>query len=124
MPHDAVVYRLETAAGVAVADHIEVADSMGRRGLGLMFRRHLAPGHGIVIRPCSSIHMFFMRFAIDVAFVDGGGVVVHTCNAIKPWRMSKPYVAKSKAAIEVEAGALARAGVATGATLRLVARTD
>ena len=49
---------------------IEVADNFFKRFRGLMFRRRLAQGRGLLLAPCNSVHMFFMRFAIDVIYLD------------------------------------------------------
>ena len=107
--------RLETADGTVVADHLEIADTVWSRFLGLMGRRELPAGHGLLIRPCSSIHMFFMRFALDVLFVDADGRVVRVLHSIRPWRASMP-VRGAKAAIELPAGtAHARGPGARGA---------
>jgi hypothetical protein len=114
------VFRLETGAGVVVADHVEVAGSVLSRFRGLMFRDHLPEGHGLALRPCSSIHMFFMRFPLDVLFVDGDGAVVHLYHGLKPWRMSR-IVRRAKAALELPEGTLRRAGVGVGDVVRLVA---
>ncbi len=119
MAHDATIYRLVSDSGSEIAPHIEVADTLGSRTMGLMFKKGLEPGHGIVLRPCSSIHMFFMRFAIDVVFVDKDGIVKHICHAIKPWRMSR-IVFGAKAAIELEPGTMKRAGVEKGRKVELV----
>ena len=91
---------------------------MWARFVGLMGRRELPAGHGLCIRPCSSIHMFFMRFPIDAVFVDGDGTVVRIYDAIKPWRMTG-IVRKAKACIELPAGTCTETGVAVGDTLRL-----
>ncbi|MBJ7610037.1 MAG: DUF192 domain-containing protein [Candidatus Dormibacteraeota bacterium] len=113
------VYRLETEAGEEVAAHVEVADRILSRFLGLMFRDSLAAGHGLAIRPCNSVHMFFMRFPLDVLFVDGNGTVLRVVDSIKPWRAST-LVRGAKAAIELPAGTAARAGVAPGTVVRMV----
>ena len=119
MARDRTLYRLETSDGALIADRVAVANTLGSRALGLMFRSQLDPGSGLVIKPCSSIHMFFMRFPIDVAFVDAEGLVVRAYHAIKPWRVSS-VVRGAKAAIELEPGALAKAGVERGNRLRMV----
>ena len=111
--------RLETAAGGEVAAHVEEADGFLRRGLGLMFRRELPAGHGLAITPCNSIHMFFMRFALDVAFVDREGRVVRAYHGIRPWRVSR-IVRGARTAYELPVGTLASAGVEKGSVLRLV----
>ena len=77
-----------------------------------MGRRELAPGHGLLIKPCSSIHMFFMRFPIDVVFLDRNNVVVKVVHGIKPWRMAMGGGGKN--ALELPAGAAAAAGVSGG----------
>ena len=49
--------------------------------MGLMGKRELKDGAGLYLKPCSSIHMFFMRIALDVVFVDADGQIVHICHA-------------------------------------------
>ncbi|MDQ6855805.1 MAG: DUF192 domain-containing protein [Candidatus Dormibacteraeota bacterium] len=112
-------YRLETADGTVVAEHVEVADTLVSRFMGLMFRRELPPGHGLLIRPCNSIHMFFMRFALDVVFIDRDGRVIRVLDSIRPWRASS-LVRGAKAAIELPAGTAARAALAPGMVVQLV----
>ena len=116
----AQMYRLETDDGRVVAPHVAVAGSVWSRFLGLMFRASLPEGHGLALRPCNSIHMFFMRFPLDVLFVDGDGRVVRVLNGIRPWRAST-IVRGAKAAIELPAGTAARAGVTVGTTVHMVA---
>jgi uncharacterized membrane protein (UPF0127 family) len=113
------VYRLETAAGTVVAAHVEVAEGVVSRFLGLMGRAELPEGHGLALRPCNSIHMFFMRFPLDVLFVDGDGRVVRVLHSIRPWRAST-LVRGAKAAIELPAGTAQRAGIVPNAVVRLV----
>jgi uncharacterized membrane protein (UPF0127 family) len=113
------VYRLENASGTIIAGQVAVADNVLSRFMGLMFRKELLPGHGLAIRPCNSIHMFFMRFPLDVVFVDGDGRVVRVLDSIRPWRASS-FVRGAKAAIELPAGTAARSVVVPGAVLRLV----
>jgi uncharacterized protein len=117
------VYRLETTAGALIAEHVEVADGILSRFMGLMFRSSLPDGHGLALRPCNSIHMFFMRFPLDVLFVDGDGKVLRVLDSIKPWRASTP-VRGSKGAIELPAGTAARTGVAPGIVVRMVEAGD
>lgn len=111
--------RLDTDGGVTVAEHVEEANSLLRRGLGLMFRRELPDGHGLALTPCNSIHMLFMRFPLDVAFCDREGRVLRVYHAIRPWRLSR-IVRGARTAYELPAGTLARAGVSRGTFLRLV----
>ncbi|HEV3123406.1 MAG TPA: DUF192 domain-containing protein [Candidatus Dormibacteraeota bacterium] len=113
------VRRLETTEGKLVAEHVVEARSTGSRFIGLMFRRSLPAGHGLALQPCNSIHMFFMRFPLDVAFLDKDGRVLRVYHGLRPWRVSR-IVRRAKSAIELPAGTLAAIGVEKGAYLRLV----
>jgi uncharacterized membrane protein (UPF0127 family) len=66
---------------------IEVARSFRRRLLGLALRRRPPPGRALLIPRCRSVHTFGMRFAIDVAFLDGEGRVLRAVPAVPPWRV-------------------------------------
>ena len=110
--------RLETADGRVVAAHVEVAGSVWSRFMGLMFRRELPEGHGLSLTPCSSIHMFFMRIPLDVAFLDREGRVVRIYHGIRPWRATR-VVHGARTAVELPAGTLRAAGIEQGAVLRL-----
>jgi hypothetical protein len=63
--------------------------------------------------------MFFMRFSLDVAFLDRDGRVVRAYHGIRPWRMSR-LVRGARTAVELPAGTLSAAGVEKGTVLRLV----
>lgn len=95
-----------------VAETVEVASNPWSRFWGLMGRRGLEPGHGLLIKPCSSIHMFFMRFPIDVVFLDRDNVAVKVVHSIKPWRMAMGGGGKN--ALELPAGTAAAAGISDG----------
>jgi uncharacterized protein len=103
--------------GSAVASRVQLATRWGQRFRGLLGRRGLAPGEGLHILPCNSIHMFFMRFPIDVAFLDAEGRVVRAVHALRPWRATRLYL-QAHSALELQAGALARSGTCEGDLLR------
>ena len=92
-------------------------DSESRRR-GLLKRDFLADGSALVIAPTNAIHTFFMRFAIDVAFVAKDGRVLKLRRAMPPWRIAAAWGAF--AVVELAAGALDRAGVQPGDLLRVV----
>lgn len=71
--------------GVALAAQARVADGAWARFRGLMFAGPLAAGEGLIIRPCGSIHMMFMRFAIDAVFFDGDLRVTKVARRVRPW---------------------------------------
>ena len=79
---------------------------------GLLGRAHLPPGEGILLRPASSIHTHFMRFAIDAVFVDDDLRVVKVAERLRPWRMAGRRGAR--AVIELAAGECDRRGIREG----------
>ena len=72
-----------------IAGRVRTADTMGARMKGLLGRSGLEADEGLWIVPCNSIHMFFMRFAIDVVFLDREHRVVRVHEAVQPWRMAR-----------------------------------
>ena len=71
--------------GQSLADHADEAATHWSRFRGLIGRRGLEPGAGLVIRPSSSIHMLFMRFAIDAVFFDESDRVTKVASGVRPW---------------------------------------
>ncbi len=89
---------------VVLATRVRQADTFGLRLRGLMFRSALAEGEGLLIVPCQAVHTHFMRFPIDVLFLDEQDRVIHLIRSMRPWRQS-PYVKGAKAVLELAAGA-------------------
>jgi len=87
-----------------VVDTLSIADSFASRFVGLQFRRELPVGHGLLLMPCRSIHTCWMRFAIDVIFLDAGGTVLDVRSAVRPWRTSASRHGRPHATLEVAAG--------------------
>ncbi len=81
----------------------QMADSLWERIVGLLRHSSLAPGDGLWIEPCNSIHSFFMKFAIDVVYLDSGYRVLKIRKNYKPWRMDFP-VFGAKAVLELPVG--------------------
>lgn len=65
----------------------QVARTFVQRAKGLIGRRALAPGEGLLILRCNAIHTWFMRFAIDAVFLDRADRVVRVVRNIRPWRL-------------------------------------
>jgi uncharacterized membrane protein (UPF0127 family) len=97
---------VETDSGRVVVADLEVARTTWSRFVGLMGRPSLGSGAGLWIEPCNSIHMFFMRFAIDVLFLDRRRRVKKVMLNLKPWRVS-PIVFGARTVVELPAGTLA-----------------
>jgi uncharacterized membrane protein (UPF0127 family) len=93
----------------------EVAVTGRDRRRGLRGRRDFEGA--LVLRPCRNVHTAGMRFAVDVAFCDGDGVVLRTC-CLRPWRLS-PLVLRSALAIEAPAGAFERWNLRVGDKLEV-----
>jgi uncharacterized membrane protein (UPF0127 family) len=101
-----------------VGEHIEVAATFGRRFMGLMFRRKLPEGSGLLLLPCGSIHMCFMRMALDIVYTDARFRVLAVEENLKPWRVGK-FVKGAKAVLELPVGTVRRCGVAPGTALEI-----
>jgi uncharacterized membrane protein (UPF0127 family) len=71
--------------GKVLAEELEMPRTFLGRGLGLMFRKQLAPGRGMWINPCNGIHMMFMNFAIDAVFLDAGERVKKVYRKLPRW---------------------------------------
>lgn len=91
--------------GKVLLGEVRVFDRFGSRFLGLMGRKGLPPGSGVLLRPCSSVHTFFMRFPIDVVFLDKEDRVVRVLPGMKPWRVS-PVVRNAVRVLESASGEL------------------
>jgi uncharacterized protein len=89
-----------------------VADRMLSRMKGLLGRRELPSGEGMLIRPAPSIHTFFMRFPIDAVFLTRDGEVVKVADDVKPWRVRSAR--RAHAVLELPAGEARRRGVTSG----------
>ena len=82
----------------------------------MMLRQPLPAGTAMWIAPCSGIHTFFMRFAIDVIFVDRGLRVVRVQPGMRPWRLGR-FVLGAHGVFELPAGTLAGLGLVRGDVL-------
>ncbi len=101
-----------------ISEEAEVAGSLLKRLKGLLGRDGLADGQCLVIRPCNSVHTFFMRFPIDVVFSDRKGRVVGLCPQLKPWQLSAIFY-RAYFAVELPVGSIARNGIVLGDVLAL-----
>lgn len=100
------------ADGHVVCERCVVADRPWARMRGLLGRKDLPQGEGVLLRPAGSIHTFFMRFPIDAVFVAGDGTVIGVERELRPWRTARRRGAK--AVLELAAGAVESAGVEIG----------
>lgn len=106
---------LKRQDGRVVCEQLLVAARPLRRMRGLLGRSSLPRGEGILLRPAGSVHTFFMRFPIDVVFLDGEDRVVGIEAAVPPWRTAGRRGAK--AVVELASGECERRGLAVGDAL-------
>lgn len=102
-----------------VCDSCTIADRALPRMKGLLGRRSLPQGEGILITPAPSIHTWFMRFPIDVVFLGRDLEVIDVVEGLEPWHTAGRRNAKS--VLELAAGEAGRRGVTVGDRLSLVA---
>jgi uncharacterized membrane protein (UPF0127 family) len=109
--------RVLNRAGEVVVERCYVADRPWQRMRGLLGKRLLPVGEGVLLQPAGSVHSFFMRFPIDVVFLDRELAVVGVAAVLPPWRIARSRGAKS--ALELPAGEARRRGLKVGERLRL-----
>ncbi|HEU4964810.1 MAG TPA: DUF192 domain-containing protein [Bacilli bacterium] len=97
------------STGVRLAWRVERAETFWTRLRGWMGRQDVQEGAALVIRPCNSIHTFFMKQPIDVAFVDGDERIVGMLHRVEPGKVSRIFKGAA-AVIELPAGTLAGTG--------------
>lgn len=103
---------------IILADKLDVADNFLSRATGLLNRKELKAGEGLLIRPCNSVHSLFMRFAIDVLFVDKQNKIVKIIPFFKPFRLSGLY-STAFFVIELPAGTAQSSNTQPGDSLAL-----
>jgi len=100
-----------------VADHVRRADTFWQRLKGLLGTRVLPIGHGLIIKPCSSVHTFGMNYPIDVLFVDNNHCIIKIVDNMLPSKMS--MASGSKYVVELPAGTAHKAACYVGDILAL-----
>ena len=104
-------------SGQVLATAVAFAVSRASRRQGLLRRDGLAPSSGLLLTPCFAVHTAFMRFAIDVIFIDRAGAVTRVIRRLRPWRIAGSW--RAHATIELGAGALGTRDVIVGDRLLL-----
>jgi uncharacterized membrane protein (UPF0127 family) len=101
--------------GKTVVEQLSIADGFWSRLVGLQLRRPLPSDSGLLLVPCKSVHTCFVRFPVDVVFLDDQGCVLAVRHNLRPWRLAfAPR--KTHAVLEMTAGVT---GVEPGEALRL-----
>ena len=95
-----------------MGDAVDVADTSDKRRTGLLKHARLEPGEGLWISPCESVHTFFMKFPIDLVYVDRKGKVRKVRSSVPAWRLSGCLPAHS--VVELPAGTAEQTGTQVG----------
>jgi uncharacterized membrane protein (UPF0127 family) len=107
---------LNETTQTTIASHVGLANNPLLRLKGLMFQNELPEGHGLWITPCNSVHMFWMRFALDAVFIAKDGTIVHLQENLKPWHLS-PVIFKAHSVLEVPTGTIQKYHLTVGGKL-------
>lgn len=105
--------------GTVLADSATLADTPLSRIKGLLGKREFLRGQAMILRPCNSIHTFFMTFAIDVLFVNKSHQIVKTLSDLSPFKLSN-ICFKSSYAVELPAGIITATNSSVGDILQIV----
>nr|BDT30036.1 DUF192 domain-containing protein [Bacteriovorax sp. HI3] len=105
-------------SGEIICNKMMIAENFFSRLKGLMFSAELPECDGFLIRPCNSIHTFFMRYSLDIIFLDQNFNIVKVLYDLSPWRMTWIYF-RSYQVLEMKAGTLKK-GLQPGEKLEAV----
>ena len=100
-----------------LGDAVDVADTSAKRRAGLLKHTRLEPGDGLWIIPCESVHTFFMKFPIDLVYLDKKKKVRKVRKAVPAWRLSACLTAHS--ILELPAGTAEKTGTQKGDELSI-----
>ena len=106
-----------------IAERLRVADTHWTRLRGLLGTSDFPAGNGLWIRPCRQVHMFGMRYAIDVVFLDDACRVVGLTPDLAPWKIS-PLCRTATSVLELPVGAIRTSQLAIGSTLSMAAHAS
>jgi len=96
-----------------IAENGNITTSFYDRFKGLLGRKEIKHDEALIIIPCNSIHMFFMKFPIDVIFIDKNDRVCEIIQNIEPWRVSK-IIKEAKYVIELKTGKIEKVNIEIG----------
>lgn len=105
-----------------VLSHVKKASSLQDRMIGLLKHSHLAPNHALWIVPCNSIQTFFMRFSIDVVFLNKDKIIVRLYKSVKPFRLTR-IVSQARSVLEMSPGCIDKHQLNVGDQLLFVEKS-
>ena len=109
---------VNVSRNAVLAERAVVADSFLDRARGLLGRSALAPGEGLILRPCNAVHTVGMTFPIDVVHLGADSRVLRIVADLRPWRLG-PLVRGSRVVVELPAGIVRATGTKVGDVVQL-----
>lgn len=109
---------LDEDTGLTIVENLKPAYSFTKRLKGLMFDKRMQPQSGVHIKPCTSVHTFFMKFPIDIIYVDREMKVVGLEHSLEPGKTGKRFK-NVHSVIELEVGRILDLGITVGQTLKI-----
>jgi len=104
---------INTRTGTTLATNVKVADNLFTRMKGLLGKKELPIGEALWIKPCFSVHTFFMKFSMDVIFLNKKNQVIAAVRNLKPNRMTRLYP-QSFSVLELPIGTIAASNIEIG----------
>jgi uncharacterized membrane protein (UPF0127 family) len=101
-----------------LSGNIKKADSFSRKLFGLVFSAPLKEGEGLLIENCSSVHTFWMRYPIDILFLDSNNKVLRVFEVLKPFRVT-PFIRGAAKTVELKSGTVKACTINIGDCLKL-----
>ena len=105
-----------------VATSLDLAVTRRLRRRGLLGRDHLDASAALMLEPCAAVHTAFMRFHLDLVFVNRGGYTVKIVEDVPPWRIA--LSTRAHAVIEMAAGSLRGLDLLLGDRLYVLPASD
>jgi len=105
--------------GQELGSRIRVAGSFWQRFRGLMLADEPAAGEGLLLSPCNSIHMMFMKFAIDAVFLDASNRIVALYEGLQPWVGVSGWHRDVSSVLELKSGTIQKTGIRVSDILRM-----
>ena len=112
-----ILCAMNQTKGVVLAPRVKAAASLWALTRGLLGTATLPSDEGMWLNPCRSVHTFFMRYPIDVLFLDFEGIAVSKATLV-PWRISR-WERRAESALELAAGTLSRTKTEAGDRITL-----
>lgn len=97
------------STGRLLLGHARKTETFLERTIGLLGCKGLEQGEGLLIVPCNSIHTFFMRFSLDILFLNQGGTILKLVESLTPWKLIGCW--GSAMVLEVPAGLISSSGL-------------